>query len=231
MVVKLDDFTCKAECFSQIYSSKESFSPITYQFFSSHIYGLISDFGRGSWALATCLGGRGEAVNGNIYLNNEKINCSELQRYSCFVGENIFDGVNSKDNLLSAKICIEKALNISKLPYSVQEIKNLFRLSDERFERDLHYVSGEIWRISIAVGFALNREIFCYPWLNTHDVAAYLDFEDIEMLKKHNKIILIPTCRAALKTSLKKLFTDIINFHVYNKQYFNITGLRKSGKV
>ena len=220
--VKLNNLMCGANCQSQIYSSKESFLPMTYQFFGANIYGLISDFGCGSWAMATCLGGRCDPIEGDIFLNDKKISDNELLKYSCFVGENTFDEINSKDDLLSAKACIEKALEISKLPYSVQEIKNLFGLSDERFERDLNYVSGEIWRISIAVGFALNREIFCYPWLNTHDVSAYLDISNIEELRKHNKIIIIPTCRASLKTSLKKSFDHVIDFHAYSKPYFNI---------
>lgn len=213
---------CGAFCESQLYSSKESFPSMTYQFSGANTYGLISDFGRGSWAMATCLGGRCEPVEGEIFINDKKINCYELQKYACFIGENTFNEINSADNNLSAKDCIEKALEISKLPYSVKDIKNLFALSDERFVRDLNHVSGEIWRISIAVGFALGRDIFCYPWFNTHDMSAYIDIDCINTLKNNNKIIIIPACRAALKIPIKKSFDYVINFHKYTEPYFNI---------
>jgi hypothetical protein len=68
----------------------------------------------------------------------------------------------------------------------------MFSLSDERFKRDLRYVSGEIWRISIAVGFALGKDIFCYPWLNERD-ASIIDTQIVKVLKSHNKLVLIPS--------------------------------------
>lgn len=123
---------------------------------------------------------------------------------------------------MSANECIQKALEISKLSFTVEDIKRLFKLSDERFNRDLNSVSGEIYRISIAIGFALNKEVFCYPWINTHDSSRIVDSKDIEVLRKNNKIILIPTCRASQKTPLKKVFNYIINFHSYNESYFNL---------
>lgn len=213
-----------AFCHSQLYSCKESFLPITYQFLPANSYGLFSDFGRGSWALTTCLGGRGyDPISGSIYLNEVEICCNEMRKYSCFVGENTFDQINNAEDLLTAKICIQRALDISNLPYSVSEIKDLFRLSDERFERNLQYVSGEIWRISIAVGFALNRELFCYPWMNIHDLNAYLDVEIINVLKKYNKIVVIPTCRATIKSPFKKVFNHAINFHSCKEKCFDIS--------
>jgi hypothetical protein len=138
-----------------------------------------------------------------------------------FCWENIFNGVNTENNLLTAKICIEKALGISKVAFTTQEIKSLFQLSDDRFERDLSYVSGEIRRISIAIGFALGREIFCYPKFNTHEIGDS-DFDNVKVLKKHNKLILMPTCRTTLKTPIRRAFDNIIDFHAFDKPYFNI---------
>ena len=70
--IRLEDYMSSAFCQSQSYSCKEGFLPITYRFVSTNCYGVISDFGRGSWALTTCLGGRGkEPVSGKIYLNEK----------------------------------------------------------------------------------------------------------------------------------------------------------------
>lgn len=223
--IKLNDFTGSAYCCSRIYSSKEAFLPITYQFCAANIYGLISDFGCGSWGLATCLGGRGAAmpIKGSILVNDKEVKNSDLKRLSCFVGEDVFDEINSEQEPLCVNECIRKALTISGLPFSVQEIKKLFHLSDERFDRSLNSVSGEIWRISIAIGFALNKEIFCYPWMNTHDLSKFVDLRNINVLREYKKIVIIPASRSALKTQLGKSFDHIINFHSYNEGYFNIS--------
>lgn len=222
--ITLEHFMSGASCCSRLYSSKEGFLPITYSFLPGHCYGFFGDFGRGCWALATCLGGRGdEPASGKIYWNGDEIDRSEMQAHSCFAGENIVDSIDDPHNPLTANECIQCALHRSQLPYSVTDIKSLFRLSDERFDRDLRYVSGEIWRISIAIGFALNRELFCYPWMNVRDAKEQLDAEIIEVLKAHQKIIVIPTCRAVLKTPFKKVFDHTIDFHSYKEKCFDIS--------
>ena len=221
--IKLINFMGKAICRSEIYSSKESFIPITYDLSGGNIYGLISDFGRGSWALATCVGGMGDCVDGEIYLDDKKIEHKELANYSCYMGQTTFSEISLGNGVLSAKTCIERALSISKLPNTLHDIKNSFCLSDERFERDLKYVSGEIWRISAAIGFALDKKIFCYPWLNTHDAMVSLDYNILDLLRRSKKIVLIPACRGFVKTPYKNVLNHIIDFHAYQKSYFHIS--------
>lgn len=138
------------------------------------------------------------------------------------LGECIFESINSPDNLLTVRECVEKALDISKLPYSAQDIKQRFDLSSERFDRNLQYVSGEIWKISIAVGFALNRDVFCYPWMNTQDLRAFFDPQSVEMLKQNEKIVLLPTCRTTLKSPYSRFLEHCIDFHKVKSRYFDI---------
>jgi ABC-type phosphonate transport system ATPase subunit len=77
--IRWNEFMCCAHCQSNLYSSIEGFAPINYQFIGGNIYGLIGDFGRGSWALATCLGGRCDnSSEGQICLNDKEICCTEL---------------------------------------------------------------------------------------------------------------------------------------------------------
>ena len=210
-----------AFCQSQVYSCKDTFKSITYEFVGGNIYALISDFGRGSWGLATCLGGTGEIIDGDILLNDQKISPVHLAKVSCFLGKTDFNELEFLKESESAKNCIQEALTISELPYSVTDIKHMFGLSNERFERDIKYVSGEIWRITAAIGFALDKQIFIYPWMNTHD-ALSIDPEIADVLRENKKIVLFPGCRALLKSPLTKKFDNIINFHRFDKPYFNI---------
>ena len=106
----------------------------------------------------------------------------------------------------SAKQCIEEALKLSGQPYSVDDVKRLFGLSDERFERNLDNIGIEINRISVAINFALGKDIFCYPWLNEYDVES-ISCHIINVLKAHEKIVLIPTSQ---EKAVKKLCNHLI---------------------
>lgn len=208
--IELKEFQDCVSCQSNLYSSRESFLKVNHLFNGGKVYGFASDFGCGSWGLATCLGGRSENPDGEVLLNGKTIHCNELSKFSCFISESIFPEINSIDDYLTPKLCIEKALSISKLNYTVEEIRNMFCLSgyNERFERDLRYVSGEIWAISTAIGFALGKEIFCYPWLNEREIIR-AHKPHIELLKKHNRIILIPSSK---KKQLKKICDNLLIF-------------------
>lgn len=221
--IRIENFSALADCQSQLYSSKEGFMPLTYRFLQGKVYGLVSDFGCGGWALSSCLGGWCESkIQGNIYLNDTAVSCKDLRKQSCFVAETEIDGICSGQERLSVAECIQKALNISKLSVSAEEIRKLFGLSSERFYRDIGAISGEIFPASIAIGFALKKDIFCYPWMNTHDIARHLDSKVLNVLRENNKIVLLPTCRAFLKTPSKKHVDYIINFHAYGKKYYAI---------
>ena len=155
-ILSLIDFQDLVECQSYAFQSKESFLPITYDLKPKNTYGIISDFGCGSWGLATCLGGRSsKQYSGKMYINKKEILPSDLSKYACFISENTPSDFDLKNDTLTPKKQIEHALSISTLPYSTNDIKTLFCLSDERFERPLATASGEIWLISIAVNFAL----------------------------------------------------------------------------
>ena len=74
--IKLEQFQNIANCKTDQQFSRESFLSITYQFQKGNVYGLVSDFGCGSWGLSTCLGGRGDGIdNGKILLNNQVCIC------------------------------------------------------------------------------------------------------------------------------------------------------------
>lgn len=211
--IKLIDFQDIVECQDSLHKSKESFLPINYEFTKGNVYGLISDFGCGSWGVSTCLGGRCTPnYYGKVLLNNNEIKASHLAKYSCFVSEINFQEISSSNSVLTPKTCIENALVLSGQTFSVNEIKDIFCLSNGRFERTLTELSGEKWLVSLAVNFALGKDIFCYPWLNQLDVERFkiaYEHNIIRFLKKENKIIIVPSSQ---KKILRKHCDHIMIF-------------------
>lgn len=196
ITIQLTKFQDSADCRSILHSSKEGFFEISYHFHGGNIYGLISDYGCGSWGLATCLGGRCYDPRGTIHVNNKKSGCKDLLDISCFISENRIHGVNDDDVSMTVRECIDRALKTSGIPYTCQEIKDLFYLSDGRFDRSIGQTSGEIWIISAAVGFAANKKVFCFPWLNERELfraKVMFDLGVFELLKREGKLVLIPT--------------------------------------
>ena len=212
--LRVENFQDLVDCKSFLYQSRESFLKCSFQLLAGKTYGVVSDYGCGSWGLVTCLAGRGTKNHSGTVLINEKVMpINELMQYSCFISEKYFPTVNSTQNLLTPQKCIEKALSISNQSYSVSEIKEIFRLSDGRFERPLENVSGEIWQISMAINFSLGKEIFCYPWLNAFDISWFeiaCKSGIIDFLKSKGKIILVPSSQ---EKKIKKLCDHILKFY------------------
>ena len=70
----------------------------------------------------------------------------------------------------------------------------MFELSEGRFEHSFEQTSGERWRISMAVGYAYEKSIYCFPWVNSHFLK---NLSCLELCIKHlvssGAIIIIPT--------------------------------------
>ena len=218
--IQLIGFQDAADCIGLSCQSRESFIPVNYTFKKGKIYGLISDFGCGSWGVATSLGGRcSENYNGKVVLDGQIISAKLLSSYACYVAEYFIANVNMDNTHLTTKECIKHALEISGQPFSVEDIKNIFCLSDARFERPLANISGEIWLASLAVNFALGKTIFCYPWLNLKDVDRFkiaYEHKIIDFMKKEGKIIIVPSSQ---KKILRKYCDHMICFQKEKIRY------------
>lgn len=193
--IELVEFSGKADCTCDFYKCVESFPKLNYTIKNGKTYSIISDFGCGSWGLANCLSGNGSILSGEVLVDGKRTRLGDLIRYSCIVSSTNIFGMKIKPKKDSTKKCIEKALKDNHT-YSVSEIKKLFCLSDERFERPIAYISGEIWLASLAIGFSLQKDIFSFPWLGERDIGIFKTIKQlgiIDFLKKNRKIILVPS--------------------------------------
>lgn len=217
--IEVRNFQGIAKCKSMTFQSIESFMSINYSFKKGKVYGIISDFGCGGWGLSTCIGGRFfREYDGDVIVNNQKQSLIELKKHSCFVTDNDYNNLKINQKKDSIRKCIEKALKKNNGNYSVSEIKSIFCLSDGRFDRPLSEASGEIWLASLAIGFSLEKNIFCYPWLNEIDANRFKIANNlgvIDFLKIKEKIIIVPSSQ---KDFLSSFFDNMIIFregHVY----------------
>ena len=89
---------------------------------------------------------------------------------------------------------IEKYLDKNKIDFSLQDLQQMFSISDARIDRALCGIGIEIWKFSFLAGFLQSKKIFSFPWLNSNHLFWNMDFSLIfDTIKSFAGIILIPT--------------------------------------
>ena len=127
----------------------------------------------------------------NVLINDtKKISLDDISKYSCYMDKTY--PMFSTDT--SVKELIEQGLENSKINFSVNDIKELFLLDNNRFERPLQCVGNEIFRAMAAIGFAYDKKIFCFPWLSHMRFESYHENMTVllEILERLEKIVILP---------------------------------------
>lgn len=184
-------------CKSSFYSAQDSLSNYSCYSFSCGINKLIGEIDSGNWAISYLLSmykHRPEDFvlfeQPRVAVNNKFISLDELSEFSCYMDKlyPLFSTTNS------VKEHIIQGLEHSKLNCSYDDIKNLFYIDNERFERPLNSVGNEIFKSMAAIGFSYKKEIFCFPWLsnrrfeNCHKNLTAL----LQILENLKKTVIIP---------------------------------------
>ena len=182
--------------------------------FKSGAYALVGQIDNSGWGISYSLSPickkdvyinrwTKDRINDNMniskfYLNDKEVTLKHLQSISCYLGHY----VSGKRNLLdsSAKNQLTRAIRKENSKYSMEELKSMFGLTEERFDRPLYMTGNEVWRITAAVGLANGKRIFCFPWLTNNYLKPliYAIEKMAEIIKKNDGILLLPVENADL---------------------------------
>ncbi len=184
-------------CKSSFYSAQDSLSNYSCYSFSCGINKLIGEIDSGNWAISYLLSmykHRPEDFvlfeQPRVAVNNKFISLDELSEFSCYMDKlyPLFSTTNS------VKEHIIQGLEHSKLNCSYDDIKNLFYIDNERFERPLNSVGNEIFKSMAAIGFSYKKEIFCFPWLSNRRFENYHKNLTalLQILENLKKTVIIP---------------------------------------
>lgn len=223
IIVDIDIKGCSMECilFNR-WRMVDNITNLKATLTSGMIYVIVGDFGNGGWALSYLLAGKGlllELNNDLFKINGVIATQKSLQNIACYIGEGVAEAPFKTRKAYPNKIIrkflgiktvaqrIEEGINQSGSKYKLNEIANLFDLTgiaenDERngrIHRPLEYQSNEVWRASMAIGFAFGKKLFCCPWMQGGLYSNYIIGEYnrkyIQILKEHNAIVLIPVMK------------------------------------
>lgn len=237
--INIEKFSCRVACsLFNYWRMVDSISNLSASFVSGKIYGVVGNLGAGGWALSYILAGKefmGDSYQNSIRVNGQKVSADFLRSISCYVGEGVLEHPykprQSYPNKLTRKVLgiktvgeqIKLGIKQSKNDYSFNEIAKMFELSgiDQnnerhgRIHRPLEFQSGEVWRASMAIGFAYGKRLFTVPWMQTKEWSNYIIGENnkkyLELLKLHNAIVIVPVSN---ECDLGNLADEIIHLKV-----------------
>ena len=185
---------------SHIHKNSYSFGP--------GAYALIGQIDDGGWAFSYSLSpinkkdvcinrlassGENDTNISKFFINDKEVSLTCLQSISCLLGcynKNRFAACNK-----SARKQLTKAIKNGTSKYSLNELQQLFGLSEERMDRPLYKTSREAWRITAAIGLAEGKKIFCLPWKSNQYVVGGVQYSleiIAKVIKKEGGILLMP---------------------------------------
>ncbi len=184
-------------CQSEFYSVHDVLNEDSVFDFSSGLNILNGEIDSGIWAASYLLSMyKYRRTNFILFdepkltVNGEWFFADDFYVHSCYMdGLYPMFGTKTPINRL-----VKAELNKSKLNYSADEIKDIFDLDSERFQKPIYATGNERFRAMAAVGFSSGKDVFCFPWMSKSRFESFhRNLTGLfDILEKLDKIIIAP---------------------------------------
>lgn len=183
-------------CRSRFYSAFSGFPYLKTFHFTVGKNVLYEEIDSGAWALCYAMSMYGidkeiQITNEpDIRLNGNLCTLSELAPHCCYM-DPLYPLFSKK---ISVKQAVEHGIKRNSLPYYAENLRVLFKIDKDRYERPLSGMGNEIFKAMGAIGVAEDKDIFCFPWQSRERCAGYhLHFsQTADALAELGKIAVIP---------------------------------------
>lgn len=198
--------------------------PGTYEFSSGKVYGIVSEFGSGGEYISSLLSGNIEQnEDDKIFIDEVFTDNYKDLKIGWYMRAPFYNkGLIRRE--ISVRKALGKAIEQSGNRFDFKKIQEEFGLQEKRLDLKLSYYSHEGWRASMAVGYVLQKQIFCFPWQNSiYFSAAIYDSMTYKLFNKitdYGGIIILPTSK---KENVKNIADNIITIKGY--KYNNINNI------
>ena len=180
--------------------------------FSNGVDLLLSEINQAACAFSYIIsaGGnrRNDLIQGEILLQGEPVSLKQLHKISCNLGE-AFRYVPRLCRWHSVKSVIERGIKRFRVPYSSDEIREMFRIDKERYQRTINHVGFEWQKCAAAIWFVYGKKIFSFPWMTGSVCAPHFVKTICKVLREHHCLVFLPTNR---RDVLEHLADHVIDF-------------------
>lgn len=197
--MKILNITIKNEgyvhCKSAFYSCKDILSPTKYTF-TNGINMLNGDIDSGIWAISYLLSmykcNSQEFIlfdETTLTINSENMQLDNFLLFSCYM-DSLYPLFASD---ASIRTIVSDGLKKTQSFSNPDDLKELFQLDCERFNRPIRKVGNECFKAMAAIGCAHNKQVFCFPWMSETRFNYYKNISDLlNTLEFLNKVVIFP---------------------------------------
>lgn len=123
-------------------------------------------------------------------VDNVPMTLLELSPYTCYM-DRIYPLFSSEENV---RQLVQKSIEKTGMENCAEEIRKMFHLDAERFERPLSQTGNEIFRMMAAIGYCEGKQVFCFPWLSRMRFESYHNqlTATLDILETLGKIVIVP---------------------------------------
>lgn len=203
---------CKFEFVGEIYGICNDFSYT----FHDGVYALSGEITDGGWTFSYALTDIKKNIlfydQAEYFFNNSRLTLQEIQKLTHYVGYIPKRTFPNKWVNQSIHKYIKEGIIKNKLKYTPSQIRDMFYISESRFEREQLYSGIQTFLTSAAVGFVNSKKIFCFPWLNKKFILDYHDLfkQMFSVLKSNECIVLVPITEIS---NIEDMFDQEVNIY------------------
>ena len=190
-------------CKSVLYMSSVCFTRKKTYFISRGINRFIEDIDAGAWGISYLLPMYGKKIRMEknskgavlhkyeVLADGHEIDPVDLSFQCCYLDERYYKLFSSRRKTVRTLILEGVKRHPTR---SVQEIVEMFKLAPERLDRPVCFTGNERFRSMAAIGYAHNKEVFCFPWLSQEMTEYYGNNISwcLDALVQENKFIILP---------------------------------------
>ncbi len=186
----------------------------TFTFEKGKIYGIVCEHGGGGESISLLLTNETSMKQDKIFIDGLEVSEIDIANIGWYVGKEIYSqGLIKKE--LSIRKLLQNAISqyhrYETLEETIEEFGITAGILDCGLSKNCNW---EKWRASLAIGYAGNKLVYCFPWLNTmyfYDCMYNSGvFRFFKKLKSEGAIIILPTSR---KENVSGLVDEIIQIH------------------
>lgn len=187
---------CKSVFYSahDVLNDSESFE------FSVGVNTLEGDIDSGNWGVSYLLSMlKYDMSESNLFppltavVNDEKISLDQLWEYTCYM-DKMYPLFASKETV---ERLVLKGVEENNILSSAEDIRKLFHIDRQRFERPITGFGNEIFKAMAAIGYVNKKEVYCFPWLSKMRFDAFHGHmpDLLNILESLKKIVILPIGR------------------------------------
>lgn len=194
--------------------SKDYVCANTFTFEKGKIYGLVCEHGGGGESISLLLSNTTPLEQEKVYIDDVEVGARDISKLGWYVGKQLYSRGLVKREQSSRKI-LENAIREYRRYEKLEDIVEEFHLTLGKLDYGLSKnCEWEMWRTSLAIGYANNKKIYCFPWMDTlrfYDCLYNSSvFRFFKKLTKEGAIIILPTSR---EENVNGFVDNVIRIH------------------